>query len=155
MANKGKSKVIRCADYTFPGIEKKEYKESSGGFKAVCRNALLGNNEGEEALNFHTRYFDIKPGGYSSLEYHRHPHTVVVIRGSGTVILGEEVKEINLHDTVYVAPNTIHQFIADRGQPLGFICVVDRYRDRPSVPNEKEIREQIGSGEAAARIKKE
>ena len=148
------SKVIRCEDYSFSGIPRREYKEGDGNFKAVCRYSLLGSGEGEEALNFHTRYFEIEPEGYSSLEYHRHPHTVVIIRGQGTVVLADQVYELNLHDVVYVAPGTIHQFLADRGEPLGFICVVDRYRDRPVVPDEEEIREQTGTGAAAGKIKK-
>lgn len=154
MSEKNSSKVIRCADYTFPGIERREYKESSSNFKAVCRYSLLGTNEGEEALNFHTRYFEVQPGGYSSLEFHRHPHTVVIIRGNGTVILGDEVTRLNLHDIVYVSPNTIHQFQADQEEPLGFICVVDRYRDHPTVPDEEQIYDQMGNSEAAQRVKK-
>ncbi len=140
MKSSGESKVIPCSDYTFPGIERKEYKEGSGNFKAVCRYGLLGSGEGEEALNFHTRYFEIEPDGYSSLEYHRHPHTVVVIRGQGHVMLNDEEIPIDVHDVVYVAPDTIHQFRADRGDYLGFICVVDRYRDRPVTLTDEELK---------------
>ncbi len=154
MGSSRKSKVILCSDYTFPGIEQKKYKEESGHFKAVSRFALLGSGEGEEALNFHTRYFEIEPGGYSSLEHHRHPHTVVVIRGKGSVILDEEVAELNLHDVVYVAPGTIHQFQADRDDYLGFICVVDRYRDRPEIPSDEELSHRLGTTKAHKKLKK-
>lgn len=154
MGSSRKSKVIPCSDYTFPGIERKEYKEESGYFKAVCRYGLLGSGEGEEALNFHTRFFEIEPGGYSSLEYHRHPHTVVVIRGKGSVILDEEVFELNLHDVVYVVPGAIHQFQADRNDYLGFICVVDRYRDRPATPSDEELSRRLGNSKAYKKLKK-
>jgi mannose-6-phosphate isomerase-like protein (cupin superfamily) len=34
-------------------------------------------------------------------------------------------------DCVFVAPGEPHQFRADDGEPLGFLCMVDRERDRP------------------------
>ena len=34
-------------------------------------------------------------------------------------------------DCVYVSPDTVHQFRATGKEPLGFLCVVDRRRDRP------------------------
>src|SRR2546427_2468983 len=52
------------------------------------RQTLLGEGTGEEPFNFVTRYFEIQPGGYSTLERHQHPHAVVVLRGRGRVTLG-------------------------------------------------------------------
>ncbi|MFN2374212.1 MAG: cupin domain-containing protein [Cyclonatronaceae bacterium] len=132
---KNNSKIIRAHNYNWEGVGRKQYKTDGTAFRDIERFSLLGEGEGELELNCQTRYFEVQPGGYSSLEYHRHPHTVVIIRGSGSMVLGDEVHELNMHDVVYVSPETLHQFHADRGEPLGFLCVVDRYRDKPTVPD--------------------
>ncbi len=133
-------------------MEKKEYKTDTNNFKDIHRYTLLGDEYSE--LNFQTRYFEIQPGGYSSLEYHRHPHSVVIIKGSGSVILNNELTEISPFDVVFISPQTIHQFHADREEPLGFICTVDRYRDRPVKPDEDKITEVIHSESILKKISK-
>lgn len=146
------SKVIHSDNYRWKGVEKKEYKTDTQNFRDIHRVSLLGDEIRE--LNTQTRYFEIQPGGYSSLERHRHPHSVVIIRGSGTVVLGNEMISIKSHDVVYIAPETIHQFHADRGEELGFICIVDRYRDRPVIPDDATIQKEITSVEVLNKIKK-
>ncbi len=146
------SKVIHSDNYRWQGVEKKEYKTDTQNFRDIHRVSLLGDEIRE--LNTQTRYFEIQPGGYSSLERHRHPHSVVIIRGSGTVVLGNEMVSIKSHDVVYIAPETIHQFHADREEELGFICIVDRYRDRPVIPDDATIQKEITSLEVLNKIKK-
>src|SRR5690554_3555467 len=131
------SKIIKCNNFNWEGIEPRMYKGDRSCYKGVLRNALLGEGEDEQQLNFQTRYFEVEAGGYTTLEYHRHPHSVVVIRGSGSVILGDEVHELNLHDVIYITPETLHQFHADAGEKLGFLCIVDRYRDKPVLPDDE------------------
>lgn len=147
-----KSTVLKSDDFSWKGVEKKVYKTETQNFKDIHRYTLLGEEFKE--LNSETRYFEIQPGGYSSLEYHRHPHSVVIIRGSGSVILNNDLKKISCFDVVYISPETIHQFHADNDEPLGFICMVDRYRDRPSVPDEDKITEVIKSQKILKKIKK-
>jgi quercetin dioxygenase-like cupin family protein len=125
------SKVLKCTGYRWQGVQLEAYKAEPARFKDVTRQTLLGKGPGEEALQFVTRYFEIQPGGYSTLEYHHHPHAVVVLRGRGQVVLGGDTHEIAPYDCIYVAPDTPHQFRATGGEPLGFVCVVDRIRDRP------------------------
>ncbi|NGP87613.1 cupin domain-containing protein [Fodinibius halophilus] len=151
MANR--SKVIKCANYEWDSVSRKDYKDDSSCYKGVHRYSLLGEKQDEEALNFQTRYFEVEPGGYTSFEYHEHPHSVVVIRGAGTVILENELHQLSLHDVVYIAPNSLHQFHADCGEPLGFICTVDRERDRPSLPDQDTINDRIQSGKVRKKIK--
>ena len=139
------SKVIKADDYDWQGVERKEYKTDRTTFRDVHRYSLLGEGEDEQQLNFQTRYFEVQPGGYTSLEYHRHPHSVVIIRGSGQLILGNERHELGLHDVVYIAPDTLHQFQATGSEPLGFICTVDRYRDRPTLPDDEYLDQEIDS----------
>lgn len=149
---KSAARVIHSDKYEWQGVEKKAYKENSSRFRNVHRFTLLGSEIPE--LNFETRYFEIGPGGYSSLEVHHHPHSVIVIRGSGTVVLNNELNSLCVHDVVYIAPETIHQFHADNHEPLGFICIVDRYRDKPVVPEDSEIASRISSECVLKKIKK-
>lgn len=151
---KNNSKVIKSSDYQWDTVERKVYKDDTNCYKGVHRYSLLGEKEEEQALNFQTRYFEVEAGGYTSFEYHRHPHSVVIIRGSGTVILDDSLHDISLHDVIFIAPETLHQFHADRGEPLGFICVVDRYRDRPTLPSDEELEKAITSQQVKKKIRR-
>ena len=51
----------------------------------------------------------------------------------GWVTLGDKSYEIAPFDCVYVSPGVAHQFRATGAEPLGFLCTVDRVRDRPEV----------------------
>ncbi|MGH7644931.1 MAG: cupin domain-containing protein [Gemmatimonadales bacterium] len=128
---KDTSKVIKASEFRWQGVPVTAYKESGELFRDVTRQTLVGEGQGESGLNFLTRYFEVQPGGWSTLERHEHPHTVVVLRGRGTVVLGERAYDIGPYDAVYVAPGGAHQFRAAGGEPLGFLCIVDRVRDRP------------------------
>ncbi len=152
MANN--SKVIKSSAYQWDSVPRKDYKDDRSCYKGVHRYALLGEQEDEQQLNFQTRYFEVEEGGYTSFEYHRHPHSVIIIRGSGTVILGDSLHDLGLHDVVFISPDTLHQFHADKGDPLGFICVVDRYRDRPTLPDIDEINQAITSEKVKEKIRR-
>jgi quercetin dioxygenase-like cupin family protein len=128
---KGRSKVIRQSGFRWQEVPLQAYKESGGNFRSVTRQTLLGEGVGEEDLSFVTRYFEVAPGGYSSLERHQHPHCVILLRGQGEVVLGAESHRIEQFDCVYVSPRTVHQFRASGKEPLGFLCIVDRVRDPP------------------------
>lgn len=143
-------RIIRARDYRWDDVPVKEYKTDGTGFRDIHRQTLLGEAEGEERLRFITRYFEIQPGGYSSLEHHEHPHSVVVIRGHGEVVLGDRVEPIGLHDCIYTPPHCIHQFHATGDAPLGFLCIVERDRDRPQIPDEATV-ERLCSDPALAR----
>jgi quercetin dioxygenase-like cupin family protein len=124
-------KVLRSRGFRWHGVEPRVYKEAGHSHGGVTRHLLLGGAPDQAALSFETRYLEVEAGGHTSLEYHQHPHAVVVIRGRGTVVLDREHHEVQAFDCVYVAPNEVHQFRADLGEALGFLCVVDRERDRP------------------------
>jgi len=128
-----RSPVLKFRDYRWDTVPLREYKTGDAPYKDVTRQTLLGEGRGEESFNFLTRYFEIQPGGYSTLERHQHPHAVVVIRGRGRVTLGDESYDIAPFDCVYVSPGVAHQFRTTGDEPLGFLCTVDRVRDRPEV----------------------
>lgn len=147
------SKVIKCENYGWQGIERKDYKADTSCYQGVHRFSLLGEQQDEQELNFQTRYFEVKAGGYTSLEYHRHPHSVVIIKGSGSMVLGDEIHDLGLHDVVFISPETLHQFHADNDEPLGFICIVDRYRDKPTLPDGEYLSDNISNPRVKEKIK--
>lgn len=137
--NETQSRVLRGEQFTWPQVPLRVYKNDGSPHCDITRRTLLGEGLGEEALDALVRYFEIQPGGYSTLERHQHPHAVVVLRGSGSVILDRQVAPVTAGDCVYVAPQCFHQFHADAGEVLGFLCVVSRERDRPVLPTEQEL----------------
>ena len=63
------------------------------------------------------RYFEVAPGGWTTLERHEHVHNVMVIRGRGRCLVGEKAWDLALNDLVSVPPLTWHQFRAAPGEP--------------------------------------
>lgn len=107
-----------------------DYKPEDDSWRGVTRRVFVG--ETGESPRFHVRYFEIEPGGYTTLERHRHEHAVFVLRGEGQVVLGRETRKVSFGDVVYVAPEDPHQFRNDDGpEPFGFLCIVNAERDRP------------------------
>jgi quercetin dioxygenase-like cupin family protein len=116
--------------HTWEGVTVQEYKQAAEHHCGVRRSVLVG--ERGERTAFQVRYFEIAPGGFTTLERHTHEHAVVVLRGRGEVRLGEEVHAIGFGDLVYVAPDEVHQLRNASGdEPFGFLCMVDAERDRP------------------------
>lgn len=102
------------------------YKDEPGHWQGVRRFHLF---DGESSA-FQGRYFEVAPGGFSSHEVHRHEHFVLVVRGRGRVRLGDAWHDVAPMDVVIVGPELEHQFVNPYDEPLGFLCVVDRVRDR-------------------------
>jgi len=127
-------------DFTWVGRETEDYKSSEDGsklpFKGVIRQELLG--KAGEPMSFDLRYFEIEPGGHSSLEKHRHVHAVISVRGRGVLHSGGQRHELNHMDIAYVPSERVHQLRCDEGadEPFGFFCIVDRDRDRPVPPGD-------------------
>jgi mannose-6-phosphate isomerase-like protein (cupin superfamily) len=100
------------------------------------------------------RYFEVAPGGWTTLERHEHVHNVMVIRGRGRCLVGEKAFDLARNDLVSVPPLTWHQFHAAADEPLGFLCLVNRERDRPQLPDEATLRELAAHPAVAAAIKR-
>jgi ribulose-bisphosphate carboxylase large chain len=101
-------------------------------FRDVVRHELIGQF-GEET-DFDLRYFEIAPGGYSSLEKHIHTHAVICVRGTGTLAVGDQIVKLKAMDVAYVPPLHVHQLRNESPEPFGFFCIVDHERDRPQAP---------------------
>src|SRR5947207_2051538 len=100
------SRVMRYQPpFHWQGVPIAEYKQSAAHHCGVTRTTFIG--AGGEATAFHVRYFEIAPGGYSSLEHHVHEHVVFVLRGRGQVQLGDSQYELGFGDVVYVAPREV------------------------------------------------
>jgi ribulose-bisphosphate carboxylase large chain len=126
------SKVIRHrGELRWDGVEAESYKATTESWKGVTRRELVGKRG--ESPRFHVRYFELDPGGFSTLEKHDHEHVVVVQRGHGEVRLGCTLYHVAFGDVVYVAPGDPHQFLnpEDAREPFGFLCIVNAERDRP------------------------
>jgi quercetin dioxygenase-like cupin family protein len=115
------------------GVPVLAYKEEGSHFKAISRQILF---EGGPKLGAELRYFEIEPGGHSTLERHDHIHSVMVIRGRGHCLVGGTVYEIGGNDLISVPTMAWHQFRATAAEALGFLCLVNVERDRPERPDE-------------------
>jgi ribulose-bisphosphate carboxylase large chain len=116
--------------HTWQGVPVADYKEPARHHCGVLRSILVGS-QGEKTA-FHLRYFEVSPGGFTTLEHHAHEHVVVVLRGQGDVRLGDAWHRVAFGDTIYVAPHEVHQLRnPSTSEPFGFLCLVDAVRDRP------------------------
>jgi len=114
------------------------YKEDTRAlFKSITRQVLFADPYQESEL----RYFEVAPGGFSTLERHEHTHNVLILRGYGRCLVGHEVREVAAHDLIAVPPMTWHQFRATADEPLGFLCMVNVARDKPQLPTAEELTE--------------
>ncbi len=122
-------------DFRWEGVEQRPYKEdATAPFKAISRQELFAH----PALGCQLRYFEMAAGGHSSLERHEHVHAVMILRGQGQCLLGDQVRPVAAFDLVTIPAWTWHQFRATEGEPLGFLCMVNAERDRPVLPSEQE-----------------
>ena len=122
----------RHGDYRWESVDRLQYKEEgSAPFKDITRQVLFAQPDHGAEL----RYFEVAAGGYSTLERHQHTHAVLVLRGHGTVRIGEATHAIETHDLVTVDPLVWHQFHATPDGALGFLCLVPAERDRPELPS--------------------
>ena len=122
-------------DFRWDGVELRPYKDGGAApFKAIARQELFAH----PSLGCELRYFEMAAGGYSTLERHAHVHAVMILRGRGQCLLGEEMRAVKPFDLVTIPSWTWHQFRATHDEPLGFLCMVNAERDRPQLPTENE-----------------
>lgn len=134
------------------GVEQATYKLAPGhkrgtGWKGITRHTLVSPSV--VAARFESRYFELEPGGYSSLEKHRHVHFVVVLRGLGRALIGDRVHEISPFDALSVPPLVPHRWLNAGAEPFGFLCTVDGERDEPCALDDDEW-ERLRSDPGAA-----
>ncbi len=127
--------------FRWRGIDPQAYKFSLGdqrgmGWRGVSRFTLGGPPTVPSGVEL--RYFELAPGGYSSLEKHTHVHFVVALRGRGAALVGHEVFTLAPLDLVYVPAGVPHRWINEAAEPFGFLCPVDAERDPPQPLSDEE-----------------
>ncbi len=124
-------------DYRWDDVTCLPYKEEGAApFKAISRQVLFA----EPPLGCELRYFEMAPGGYSTLERHVHMHAVMILRGYGRCLVGEDVHEVKPFDLITIPAWTWHQFRATQREPFGFLCMVNAMRDKPQLPTDEELK---------------
>jgi quercetin dioxygenase-like cupin family protein len=132
--------------YRWEGVNTLPYKQDDRAlFKSITRQVLFADPQ----LHAELRYFEIEAGGYSTLERHEHMHAVLILRGHGHCLVGNEVRAVELRDLITVPPLTWHQFRAGADEPLGFLCMVNAVRDKPQLPSAEDLA-QLKSDEKIA-----
>ena len=126
----------KAKGYRWEGVAELPYKEDDRAlFKSITRQVLFADPE----LHGELRYFEMAAGGFSTLERHEHMHAVLILRGRGHCLVGDEVKAVETRDLVTVPAMTWHQFRATQGEPLGFLCMVNATRDKPQLPSAEHL----------------
>jgi quercetin dioxygenase-like cupin family protein len=128
--------VRRFKAFGWEDVSVLQYKEG-GPYKDVTRQVLF---EGAENLPTQWRYFEVSPGGHSTLERHAHLHNVLILRGKGQCLVGDTVYDIHEHDLIHVPSMIWHQFRAADDAPLGFLCLVAENRDKPQLPTAEDVK---------------
>lgn len=95
---------------------------SSEQLKAVSKQVLIGPEQGWEG--YVMRQFHIGKGGNTPRHEHPWPHINYVTGGKGSLFLEGERLRVEKGSVAYVPPGALHQFMADRGEKLSFICIV-------------------------------
>ena len=143
------STVRKFRDFGWENVPLLAYKEG-GPYRCVTRQILF---EGQESLPAQWRYFEVEPGGHSTLERHEHIHYVLILRGRGRCLVGEDISEIGEHDLIEVPSLAWHQFRAATDAPLGFLCLVAAIRDKPQLPQADDVSELTRNRDVAEFIR--
>ncbi len=136
MTDKPSDPFRAFAGFRWDGVTLLPYKEEGAApFKSVTRQVLFHDPD----LNCELRYFEVAPGGHSTLERHEHVHGVMILRGNADVLVGSDVRAVKAFDLVHIPPLTWHQFRTTGREPMGFLCMVNAERDRPQLPNDADL----------------
>ncbi|MDQ6766976.1 MAG: cupin domain-containing protein [Candidatus Eremiobacteraeota bacterium] len=128
-----------------------EHSDHAGrSWRDTTRHIIKGNEDGG---GFDVRYFEMAPGGFTSLECHEHVHSVICVRGSGYAVVGDAAHDMSAFDHVLVPANTAHQFVNAGEEPFGFLCIVDSVRDRPRALTADELAALQNNKNVAAKIR--
>jgi quercetin dioxygenase-like cupin family protein len=113
----------RGEGWTWAGVSPRAYAEGAE------RHVLVGAGDG--ATQVELRYFRIPAGGASARERHPHEHAVLILHGTASVLIGDEVHDVGPGDAVFVAGDEEHQLRAGPDEDLGFLCTALVGRGRP------------------------
>ena len=134
-----KNEINRFNDYKWEGIPLIDYKPSGDSMETffnVKRQNLFCS---DEQTQFDVRYFECGQDGFTTLEKHEHAHIVMVLRGTGLVIIGDKVEAVKAFDFFEIPSNMPHQLINTAKEPFGFVCSVNAVRDKFKLLSKAEL----------------
>ncbi len=105
--------------WDWSGVPVEDYTHKLPG---VTTRRFISRQDGSE--NLELRYFELAPGASSNLEQHVHEHAVLILRGRGQVLLGDNWQPISFGDAIFIPSDELHQFRAVEDDTLGFLCAV-------------------------------
>lgn len=105
--------------WDWEGVAVEDYTHKLPG---VTTRRFISRQDGSH--NLELRYFELAPSASSNLEQHVHEHAVLILRGQGQVLLGDEWHPIKCGDAIFIPTNETHQFRAAEDDTLGFLCAV-------------------------------
>ena len=147
MGSESKGSVRGFADWRWEQVPLHPYKEEGDApFRAITRQTLFN----DPGFGCELRYFEMDAGGHSSMERHEHMHAVLILRGEGHCLLGDQVRALKQNDLVTIPAWEWHQFRASSGAPMGFLCMVNQVRDKPQLPSAEELSAMRGNPAVAA-----
>jgi quercetin dioxygenase-like cupin family protein len=92
------------------------------GVAEVARANVIGPDQGWK--DYTLRVFRVGPNGFSPHHQHDWEHINYVIKGKGTLTIGEQTFELAQGDFAFVPPNSKHQFKNPYDGEFEFICIV-------------------------------
>jgi quercetin dioxygenase-like cupin family protein len=96
----------------------------------TTRQVLIGPDLGP---NFALRKFSMQPGGGMPLHTNTVEHEQYVLGGRARVVIGDEVREVQKDDVVFIPRGVPHSYKTLGEEPFEFLCVV------PNLPDETVI----------------
>ena len=76
------------------------------------------------APTFAMRVFDVRAGAATPYHTHAWEHEVYIVSGTGRIQAEGKETPFKPVDSVYIAPNEQHCFMADPGGPVQMICCI-------------------------------
>ncbi len=117
-------------------VEVRAYKpDAEDTWKDLTRQVLFESPH----MDCEVRFFDVAPGGHTTLERHKHAHAVIVLDGHGECLVADQIHDLRPHDLIETLPFDWHQFRAAADEHLAFVCIVDKNRDRPQLATNADL----------------
>jgi len=107
--------VFKNADISFDEVH-------MDGVNNVRKANVIGPGQGWRG---HTlRVFCLRPEGFTPHHQHDWEHVNYVMKGQGTLTIGDETHELTEGDFAFVPPSIDHQFRNPYDEEFEFICIV-------------------------------
>ncbi len=90
--------------------------------EGVQMREMITDRDG--APNFSLRVFDVQPGASTPFHTHAWEHEVFILEGTGNVVTEGNETPFQRGDSVFIAPNEKHCFVANAETAVRFICVI-------------------------------